>query len=202
MIQKQYIWCGRTQHAGDALRIGNGYSYFMSNPDLGQGAYVMEKTFTTLIISEAKRERESLRAILSSFPWMGLVLKSDSALEAEGVVKGEKPDLVVITLSGSNDQILEEVRKIKQCLPQARYLVVAELTQCSPLQQSAEIDHALDWGFKTMDLYKVVQSLLFPDGVSGQTAAAARQFYSRTGLKEDIDLPKQITRIKMEEEND
>ena len=121
------------------------------------GAYV-------LIVARPGALRNSLRALLTTTPETGLVHQAKDGQSALRMVEGRCPDLVLIDLDLSRDDVPTVLARIKSVCPQSRCLVLADHTDQQLGIEFAGADVVVLKGFPAWKLVTTIKKLLSEEG--------------------------------------
>ena len=114
-----------------------------------------------LIAAKPGRMRESLRILLKMVDGIDVIGQAGDSSSAMRMISEHRPALVLLDTNLPGEGTFSILKRIKASGSSSRYLVLTEGTQGRRDAYSAGADAALIKGFRTANLIKVVESLLF-----------------------------------------
>lgn len=117
-----------------------------------------------LIVAGPGDLRNSLRALLTATPEVGLVHHANDSQSALRMVEERCPDLVVIDLNSSSEDLPGALARIRTICPRSRCLALADHTDQQREVESAGADVAVLKGFPAWKLATVIKRLLSEPG--------------------------------------
>jgi DNA-binding NarL/FixJ family response regulator len=118
-----------------------------------------------LVIARKSTLRESLELVLSTIrdnPAYRIGRLEYAETLPEGLAGGEQPDLVIFDTNPNHEDALKQIRVIRQQFPNARLLVLADISLWQALKKTPGLDGLLLKGFSSSQLIDMIGKLTNP----------------------------------------
>ena len=120
----------------------------------------MGQPLKALIVAKPGRVCDGLQALLTAIPEIGSVGQTDDAASALRTIAERQPDLVLLDLSLTGDEIRTMLRRIKAGSGQTKCLVLTDDAKEQQIAKAAGADGILIKGFTAQRLIETVRRLL------------------------------------------
>lgn len=119
----------------------------------------MDRKIKVLVVDDQPRSRQSLKALLVTWPALGDIREAENGIEALRLAKEFEPDIVLVDVRMPGLGGLQTTLKIKECWPEMGVVVLSMYSDYEPSALAAGADAFITKGEQPEVLLRILEAV-------------------------------------------